>query len=76
MRRADLSKEDEEDTSACGCLSSCRDTMASIFDIEKLLYLIFFSHYRDLRREKLCTNWVMTVSVPFYASVVLLYWFF
>ena len=53
MRRADLSKDVEDDCSLCGCLTSCGENIVALFDLEKLLYPLFFNHYRNLRRERL-----------------------
>ena len=76
MRRADLSKDVEDDCSLCGCLTSCGENIVALFDLEKLLYPLFFNHYRNLRREKLLRSWLLSVTVPFYASVVLVYTLF
>ena len=48
---------------------------AELFDIEKFLFPIFFLHYRNLRKESLRLSWIIHVSLPFYASVGLIYWF-
>lgn len=69
-------KEQREKDGSCGCFSSCKSSCLSCFDIEKLLFPIFFSHYRDLKREDMLLSWFLSVTLPFYASVALIYWFF
>ena len=46
----------------------------AFFDVEKFLFLLFFTHYKDLKRERLRLSWLMQVTLPFYASVGLIHW--
>lgn len=48
---------------------------ANLFDREKLLYPCFFLNYRSLKRNRMRLQWILQVTIPFYVSVGLLYWF-